>query len=86
MGVRALLPEAVARSAPSGRCALINDENVDRLWGREVARSLAAEGIDVVAAAFPAGETHKTRETWAALTDVLMEAGLGRDSCVVSLG
>ena len=86
MGVRALLPEAVARSAPSGRCALISDENVDRLWGREVAGSLAAEGIDVVAAAFPAGETHKTRETWAALTDVLMEAGLGRDSCVVSLG
>ncbi len=85
-GVRALLPEAVARAAPSGRCALISDENVDRLWGRTVAESLAARGIDVVPASFPAGEAHKTRETWAALTDALMEAGLGRDGCVVSLG
>lgn len=85
-GVRALLPETVVAAAPSGRCALISDRNVDRLWGPEVAGSLAAGGIDVVAATFPAGEAHKTRETWAALTDVLMEAGLGRDGCVVSLG
>lgn len=85
-GVRALLPETVAGAAPSGRCALISDEDVDRLWGREVAGSLAAGGIDVVAATFPAGEAHKTRETWAALTDTLMKAGLGRDCCVVSLG
>ena len=84
--MRALLPTTVARSAPSRRCALISDENVDALWGRDVRESLAAGGIDVVAATFPAGEAHKTRETWAALTDVLMEAGLGRDSCVVSLG
>ncbi len=85
-GVRALLPETVSGAASAGRCALISDENVDRLWGREVARSLAAREIDVVAATFPAGEAHKTRATWAALTDVLMKAGLGRDSCVVSLG
>lgn len=85
-GVRALLPEAVAGSAPSGRCALITDDNVGALWGREVAGSLTAVGIDVVTASFPAGEAHKTRETWAALTDALMEAGLGRDSCVVALG
>lgn len=85
-GVRALLPGAVADAAHSGRCALISDENVDRLWGREVVGLLAAEGIDVVAATFAAGEAHKTRGTWAALTDVLMKAGLGRDSCVVSLG
>lgn len=85
-GVRALLPETVAGAARSGRCALISDGNVDALWGREVAASLAAGGIDAVAASFPPGEAHKTRETWAALTDVLMEAALGRDSCVVSLG
>lgn len=84
--MRTFLPTMVARSAPSRRCALISDENVDALWGRDVRESLAAGGIDVVTATFPAGEAHKTRETWAALTDVLMEAGLGRDSCVVSLG
>ena len=85
-GVRARLAGAVSEAAPSGRCALITDENVGALWGREVKGLLAAEGIDVVAASFPAGEAHKTRETWAALTDALLGAGLGRDSCVVALG
>ena len=84
--MRALLPETVASVARSGRCALITDGNVDALWGREVAASLAAGGIDTVTATFPPGEGHKTRETWGALTDVLTEAALGRDSCVVSLG
>ena len=86
MGVRAGLAAAVGRAAPSGRCALITDDNVGALWGSEVGGLLAAEGIQVVAASFQAGEERKTRETWAALTDVLMEAGLGRDSCVVALG
>lgn len=85
-GVRALLPATVARASPSGRCALISDENVYALWGREVTELLASGGIDVVTAAFPPGDAHKTRATWTALTDVLMEAGLGRDSCVVALG
>lgn len=84
--MRTLLPATVARAAPSGRCALIADSSVDALWGGEVAGSLAAGGIDVVKASFPAGEAHKTRETWAGLTDRMLEAGLGRDSCVVSLG
>ena len=32
------------------------------------------------------GEIHKTRETWAIVTDALIEAGLGRDSTIVALG
>ena len=84
--MRSLIPRAVGRAAPSGRCALISDETVGALWAPRVAASLAEEGIDVVAASFPPGEANKTRETWAALTDVLLSAGLGRDCCVVSLG
>jgi 3-dehydroquinate synthase len=34
----------------------------------------------------PAGETHKTRDTWARLTDELLAAGFGRDSTIVALG
>lgn len=86
MGVRAGVAAAVGEAASSGRCALITDENVDALWGREVRGLLAGEGIDVVPASFPAGEAHKTRGTWAALTDTLLRAGLGRDGCVVALG
>lgn len=85
-GVRRFLDSAVADAAPSGRCALITDDNVRELWGRDVHARLASAGIDVVTVSFPAGEAHKTRETWAALTDSLLEARLGRDSCVVSLG
>lgn len=85
-GVRRLLDAAVADAAPSGRCALVTDHNVERLWAREVRAHLASAGIDVVPVSFPAGEAHKTRATWATLTDSLLEARLGRDSCVVSLG
>ena len=85
-GVREMLGPAVEVAAPSGRCALIADETVASLWYEEVAASLRGRGIDVVSAFFPAGETSKTRANWSALTDVLMEARLGRDSCVVSLG
>ena len=85
-GVRAMLPEVVASTAASGRCAVIADERVARLWYDEVAASLESHGIEPVPVFFPPGEASKTRETWAALTDVLMDARLGRDCCVVSLG
>lgn len=85
-GVRKMLGPAVAAVASSGRCAVIADERVASLWYEEVGGSLRAHGIDVVPAFFPAGEANKTRESWSMLTDMLMEARLGRDSCVVSLG
>jgi 3-dehydroquinate synthase len=34
----------------------------------------------------PAGEIHKTRETWSLLTDEMISRGLGRDTTVVALG
>ena len=85
-GVRRLLAGAVAGAAPSGRCALISDTTVAALWYDEVAGSLGGAGVEVVPAFFYPGEASKTRETWARLTDILMDARLGRDCCVVSLG
>lgn len=35
---------------------------------------------------FPAGERSKTRDTWARLSDALLERGFGRDSGIVALG
>ncbi len=35
---------------------------------------------------FPAGEGSKTRETWRAISDQMLDAGLGRDAAVVALG
>ncbi|MDE3127949.1 MAG: 3-dehydroquinate synthase, partial [Gemmatimonadota bacterium] len=34
----------------------------------------------------PAGERYKTRETWGAVTDQMLDAGLGRDAAVIALG
>jgi 3-dehydroquinate synthase len=34
----------------------------------------------------PAGEAHKTRATWAELTDGLLAAGCGRDTVIVAVG
>lgn len=86
VGARRQLPELVAGLAASGRCALVSDETVAGLWGESVSGLLEDAGLDVVRAAFPAGEAHKTRESWIAVTDALLQAGLGRDSCVVALG
>ncbi|MCY4572566.1 MAG: 3-dehydroquinate synthase [Gemmatimonadetes bacterium] len=85
-GVRGMLPGVVASAAASGRCAIIADERVARLWYDEVAASLASHGLEPVPAFFPPGEASKTRDSWGALTDLLMDARLGRDCCVVSLG
>ena len=85
-GARSRLPELVAEASPSGRCALISDETVAGAWGERVAESVRKAGLDPTVATFPAGEAFKTRETWAALTDALLAAGLGRDCCVATLG
>ncbi|MXX54701.1 MAG: 3-dehydroquinate synthase, partial [Gemmatimonadetes bacterium] len=71
-GVRGLLPAAIEAAAPAGRCALISDRTVARLWYEEIAAILDRNALDVVEALFPAGEASKTRETWTRLTDVLL--------------
>jgi 3-dehydroquinate synthase len=57
---------------------------VHRLYAGAVEASFAPHTIDGVK--ISAGESHKTRETWAIVTDALLEAGLGRDSTIVALG
>ena len=42
--------------------------------------------LDVPVLTFPAGEASKTRETWAHLTDQLLQRGFGRDTALVALG
>lgn len=68
--------------APSA-FALITDENVAKSYGAMVDRALAGAGRRFV---IPPGESHKTRDTWARVTDEMIAGGLGRDACVVALG
>lgn len=76
----------VRDAAAAHRYAVISDETVAALHGARVLASLADAGLRAELLAFPAGEAHKTRETWGALTDRMLAAGFGRDSVVVALG
>lgn len=85
-GVLAELPALLEEHAPAHRYAVVSDETVAGLYGGGVVRSLKAGGFSADLFTFPVGEAHKTRETWAQLTDQLLEAGLGRDGVVVAVG
>ena len=85
-GVRSEIARIVGEIAPSRRCALITDDRVCAHWGEELQGLLAQGGIDTLVASFRPGEAQKTRGSWAALTDQLLEGGLDRGCCVVALG
>jgi 3-dehydroquinate synthase len=75
----------VARAlAPAHRYALITDSNVGPLYAKKVAAQLDSEAMDILT--IPAGESNKTREVWARLTDEMLAKGYGRDAAVVALG
>ena len=65
------------------RVAMIADAAVHRLYreGR-----LGAARWDGEILTFPPGETSKTRDEWARLTDGLLRRGFGRDSGIIALG
>jgi 3-dehydroquinate synthase len=70
--------------APAYRYAIITDEVVGPLYARRVAASFGAARVDVLTV--PTGEHHKTRESWARLTDELLALECGRDTAIVALG
>jgi len=70
--------------ATAHRYAVITDETVGALYADRVVESFRGQAPLVLRV--PPGETTKTRETWAALTDQLLAAGVGRDSALIALG
>lgn len=85
-GVLGELPARLGTSCPAARYAVIADATVGALYGEGVCTRLGAAGLDARLFAFPAGEAHKTRATWAELTDALLAAQIGRDGAIVALG
>lgn len=76
-----------AEAAPQvRRWVVVADETVAGLFAQRVLASLGAAGRAADVLTFPAGERQKTRETWASLSDGLMELGVGRDGGVVAVG
>jgi 3-dehydroquinate synthase len=54
------------------------------LYGNQVAGSFGKDVADLLV--IPAGETNKTRDTWARLTDQMLAKNYGRDSAVIAVG
>ncbi|MGH7645973.1 MAG: 3-dehydroquinate synthase [Gemmatimonadales bacterium] len=85
-GLLADLPALLARHCPAARYAVVADTQVAELYGARLVAGLHDAGMAGELLAFPAGERHKTRETWAALSDRMLAAQLGRDAAVIALG
>jgi 3-dehydroquinate synthase len=77
------LGEMIDRHLAARRVILIADEQVYHLLESQQLGSLNWSG-DVLT--FPAGERFKTRESWARLTDELVQRRYGRDTGIVALG
>lgn len=85
-GALADLPKLVADRVGAERFAIISDDNVAPAHGHAAMEVCLAAGLDTSLFTFPAGESSKTRKSWSILTDELLEAGFGRDSCVIAIG
>lgn len=85
-GLLAELPALLARHCPAARYAVITDSHVAPLYGEKLVARLHEARLAASAFTFPAGEWNKTRETWAAVSDRMLAAQLGRDGAVVALG
>jgi 3-dehydroquinate synthase len=83
-GILGRLGDIVRDAAPAHRYAIITDSNVGVAYGPRALEALGAEGAAVFTV--PAGESHKTRESWARVTDALFAARFGRDTTIVALG
>ncbi|MGD2045659.1 MAG: 3-dehydroquinate synthase [Gemmatimonadota bacterium] len=80
------LPALIGERMSAQRFAIISDDNVAPLHGRTVMDACLSAGLDPTLFTFPAGESSKTRKSWSILTDEMLEAGFGRDSCVIAVG
>ncbi|HEY2164580.1 MAG TPA: 3-dehydroquinate synthase [Gemmatimonadaceae bacterium] len=83
-GILDRLGDIVRDAAPAHRYAIVTDSNVGVAYGPRVLEALGAERAAVFTVS--AGESHKTRESWARVTDALFAARFGRDTTIVALG
>ena len=83
-GVLSTVGAITAATASAHRYAVITDDTVGPLYADRVARSMPGGRADVLS--IEPGESRKTRDSWARLTDDLLDRGFGRDSAIIALG
>ncbi len=69
-----------------GTAAVISDSNVFPLYGQAARESLEQAGFSVICYVFPAGEEHKTGQTYLKILDFLAENRLTRSDLLIALG
>ena len=85
-GAMAELAARVAAAAPAAAYAVITPHALHDTLGSRALTSLRAADLRAELLAFDDRETHKTRETWASLTDRMIALKFGRDACVIAVG
>ena len=94
-GALGALAQVVAAHCPDRMTALVSDTTTGLLYeawesGAPCAWREGAPAGETVPFAtrlsLPPGERHKTRDSWAMLTDALLEQRFGRDSALVGVG
>ena len=83
-GLLASLVELVPALAAAHRVAVVTDDVVGPLYAAQIAAQLGEDRSVLIS--LPPGEEHKTRLTWARITDALLDAQFGRDSLLIALG
>ncbi len=78
-------PARIAAACPAAAYALITDSSVAPQYAGPLAERLGDIAPTTVME-FPAGEWNKTVDTWAELSDRMIQAGIGRDGAVVAVG
>src|SRR5271168_4863224 len=69
-----------------GRCAIITDSNVEKLYGAGVVHALETSGFAPTVISVPPGEASKSLATLEVLYDRMAASGLDRASAVFALG
>lgn len=85
-GLIETLPALLSELAPAHRYAVITDENVAPLYASPAVDACREVGLDAELFSFAPGEASKSRKSWSILTDQMLDAGFGRDSCLLAMG
>jgi 3-dehydroquinate synthase len=85
-GLLAELPDLAQAACPAPRYAVITDSHVATLYGEKLVAGCHDARLHAELFAFPAGEANKTRDTWASLSDRLLQRQFGRDCGIIALG
>lgn len=85
-GVLDELASRASAAAPAAAYAVITPATLVDRYGARAVESLRTAGLRAELLTFDDRESRKTRETWAALTDRMLELRFGRDACVIAVG